>query len=220
MNQLLIKKYNQDEIKRLIRIYHWSPKEILDEEIDQLLGIESQKKESDLDIIRLENNYGEEQFDYQGTPYMMIREFIHFSHPIKSDLVYDLGSGFGRVIIYGAIVSSATFKGVELVKERAESCSKVKRNLGLKNLEVICSNVLNQDFSDGNIFFLFNPFKMETLVKVVNQLKEIANNRKITIASWGQSEDYFANQDWLTEQKINFIYQEFPRLKIYQSNSK
>ena len=123
-----------EEIKNLIKIYHWSDKIISDDQLDQLLGLESQKAERSLNSDQLIKRYGPEQFDYQGTPYAMIREFIHFINPKRSDIIYDLGSGFGRVVVYGAIVSIASFKGIEIVQERVENCLKAKERFTLTNL--------------------------------------------------------------------------------------
>lgn len=152
--------------------------------------------------------YGDEQFTHEATPYSYIDDFIDFLKPSKKDIVYDLGSGYGRFIIYCALQTKAKYKGIEIIPERFLSAQETLKKLKLKNACFYRANVCDFDFSDGNIFFLFNPFSIETLAFVGEKLKKIAKNKKIIIATWGgQSNRYFENADWLWKiRESNDIY--------------
>ena len=224
-NSLIMENYTDKipdypPLKDLFKKYHLSEEILDDEYIDELIGI-TPKKDRLEDYHSYQNIFGVEQFIYEGTPYSTIREFLRIIKPSKDDIVYDLGSGYGRIIFYGALTTPAFYKGVEILPERIASCNKIRTKLKLKNAEFISRNVLEDDFKDGSVFFLFNPFYMETLEKVGEKLKKIARTKKITIASWGgTSDEYFEEQHWLKP-----IYPEEElfyntRLRIFTSTRK
>ncbi len=120
-----------------------------------------------------------------------------------SDVLYDLGSGFGRVPIYTSLATRAQCKGIEIVPERVAESIAVKNNLGVDNLEFVQGNVLEHDYSDGTIFFLFNPFAHQTLEAVNEKLRQLAQTKKIKIVSLGPSTSFFDRQDWLRPTESN-----------------
>ena len=58
------------------------------------------------------------------------------------------------------------------------------------------------DFSDGTVFFLFNPFTEDTLEEVSKALRKIAEEKRIRIVTWGPSVHYFSDQRWLKDTYI------------------
>lgn len=94
-----------------------------------------------------------EQVKYEPTPYNYVLEFLNFFKPKKNDVVYDLGSGFGRVVILSALNCDAKFKGIELAENRVDIANEIREQFGLTNAEFICQNILDADYSDGDIFF-------------------------------------------------------------------
>lgn len=146
-----------------------------------------------------------EQTTYEPTPLSYIFEFLTTLSPQKDEIVYDLGSGFGRVVLIGAIYSQATFKGIEIVSSRVKSAQKIKEKLNIKNAYFEENNVLKADFMDGDIFFLFNPFSEKTLNEVGRKLELISKIKPIKIATWGgNSNHYFEKCQWLEKMNINF----------------
>ncbi len=164
---------------RLIKSTFKNNDKLNDKLMDKLLGVKSQAIEQKVNYYDLMNQHGAEQYIYEATPYDFIRVFLKVTKPTKDDIVYDLGSGYGQVIIYGALTSDAFFKGIEIVPERAAASIEVKNRLNIKNAEFYCQSVKNYDFSDGTIFFLFNPFCKETLYGVKNKLWNLSKKRKI-----------------------------------------
>lgn len=204
-------------LKTLFMNMHLSNDKLDDDYLDSLIGIQPKKDKLE-DYHDYQTEFGVEQFIYEGTPYSMIREFLSFLKPSKKDIIYDLGSGYGRIVFYGALATPAFYKGIEIIPERIIACDEIKEKIKISNAEFICSNVLDARYEDGSIFFLFNPFYLETLEKVGEKLKNIAKSDQIKVVSWGgTSDEYFSTQKWLREISSIDIY--FRKLKIFSSKS-
>jgi SAM-dependent methyltransferase len=187
-----------ERIRAHIRALHRSSRPIDDAEIDALLGI--RPRESRLDPIELIFEHGPGLIDgYGATPYETVREVIQRLSPRRGDVFYDLGCGYGRVVMWGALVSGARFRGIEVVPQRLRPAQRAKERLGLANLELRQANVLSSRFDDGNLFFLFDPFFTDHLRRVGHALARIARHHPIRIASLWQSNDYFRRRRWLHE---------------------
>lgn len=186
-------------LRRIIMAVHQQTSDIVNALVDWLLQLRTGGEEPYMDEV-LERYAGEQPF-YQGTPYGMIRDLLKRIDLGPGDVFYDLGAGYGRVVLYTAMTTGVgRAVGIELVSERAAACNRVKDALALRNVEFRSGNVRTQDLSDGTVFFLFNPFSRPTLEAVGEKLREVAAGKKITIVSWGRSNGYFSAQDtWLKE---------------------
>lgn len=168
-----------------------------DEDADSFFA-EIEQLESSIDQNKLSAEYGEEQFTYEATPYSYIQEFLTKFSPSHTDVVYDLGSGYGRLVIFGALNSDADFRGIEISEARNKKAAELAKRLGISNAAFYTGNVLDFDLSDGDIFFLFNPFNSRTLSAVGEKLHEISLRKTIKIATWGgASDEYFEKQTWI-----------------------
>ncbi len=191
-----------EELASLFQAWHQSNQPLGDRDIDRLLGFRWEAVEAKLRIGKLLLEFGDELMFYDPTPYFMIRSLFRGLKPGKSDVFYDLGSGYGRVLIYGGMTSNATFRGIEVVPQRVAEADRVRERLNLRNVEFVRGNARDTDLEDGNLFFFYNPFFTETLQEVSGRLKSIAVQRAIRIASIGRSSDYFGEQDWLAESAL------------------
>lgn len=173
--------------------------------IDVILGIdyhETEKKLKDRDRTDEElqektkyNNWGGKDFNL--APYKHIHNFLEELDLDENDVFYDLGSGYGRPVFYSALTTDVKKSvGIELVPERVENCKEIKENLGLDNVEFRQGNVLDEDFSDGTVFFLFNPFNRKTENKLMEKLKDLDHDFKLV--TWHTS---FDNEDWLEKKE-------------------
>src|ERR1700693_5530178 len=186
-------------LRSQFRSWHASACSLDDKRLDRVLGIREIKIERALDASKLIREFENERLMYSPTPYDVIRKAMKALNPGSRDTFYDLGAGYGRVLFYGALTHSATFRGIELVQDRVQEANRVKRALALSALDFRQGNAQSADFSDGNIFFLFNPFFLEVLSVVGLRLRRIATHRQIQIASVANSNLYFAGQSWLGE---------------------
>ena len=193
-----MKTASPETIRARVRALHRSPRPLDNRELDALLGI--RERESQIDGIALILEHGPGMIDgYDGTPYDVVRDVIRRLAPRRGDVFYDLGCGYGRVVLWGALVSRARFVGIELVPQRLRPALRAKERLGLDNLELLQTNVLSSRFDDGNLFFLFDPFFTRDLERVGRALARIARHHPIRIASMWQSNHYFARRRWLRE---------------------
>ncbi|HEY0371712.1 MAG TPA: class I SAM-dependent methyltransferase [Thermoanaerobaculia bacterium] len=188
----------QRGIRAYVRELHRSARPIDDREVDALLGIT--EEEERLDPFELVLEHGNELIDaYDGSPYEVAREAVRRLQPKRTDVLYDLGCGYGRVVLWAALVSEAEVRGVELVPVRATLAQHAIRRLRLANARVVQGNVLSTSFDDGNLFFLFDPFFRQTMERVSRKLARIARAHPIRIASHWMSNDVFARRRWLRE---------------------
>ncbi|MBP7134515.1 hypothetical protein KBA73_04840, partial [Patescibacteria group bacterium] len=179
-----------DRVIDFLRSVHQTDTEIDAKFTDILLGIDFHDIETHLDIEGLYKKHKREELwlggGFNWTPYESIRELFHELPLSDSDVLYDLGSGYGRVPLYGSIINEKTqFKGIELVPDRVRESAACVERLGLQNISFTEANVLDQDFSDGTVFFLFNPFSRETMERVFDKLTELARTKKIRVCSMG-----------------------------------
>lgn len=191
-----------EKLASRFQAWHQSNQPLNDHAIDRLLGFRWEAVEARLRIGKLLLEFGDELLFYDPTPYAMIRSLFRGLKLGKPNVFYDLGAGYGRVLMYGGLTSQATFRGIEVVPQRVAEADRVRERLNLRNVELVRGNARDTDLEDGDLFFFYNPFFPETLREVSGRLKSIAGRRAIRIASIGRSSDYFVGQDWLTESAL------------------
>lgn len=146
---------------------------------------------------------------YYPTPYDSIQKILDYLKLGKEDVFVDLGSGKGRVILLAAARNLKKVIGVELDKHTIDVCKKNLEVFRFKNtpLEIINADVANFIPSEGSVFFMYHPFGYNTLVKVLNNIKEslTAHPRKIRIVYYLPRLYYLLDyQNWL-EREIMLI---------------
>ncbi len=93
---------------------------------------------------------------YEPVPSKVLARMIELSHPTEGQVVYDLGSGFGRMIIRVAQETGATCKGVEVDPLKVWWTNRAIRSKGLQGkVSVLRSNLLDADVSDADFVFVF-----------------------------------------------------------------
>ena len=219
---MLFKPPTPKLIQQKFREYHEYKSTITDAELNGLLQIDDPAHESSSPL--LVRRYGMEQFTYEGTPYSYVRHFVHTVQPNEQDIIYDLGCGYGKVVLYLALTTPSLIKGIEIVADRVEKAHQIKERLDLGNAEFIRGNVTEQDFTDGTSFFLFNPFSDHAFWWTLDQLCQIAHDHPITIATWGGGlTEKFGAQDWLEPIHVPAFPEDstdLHRLKMYRSVDK
>jgi len=93
---------------------------------------------------------------YQPTPRGILETMIEFSEPDEKKKVYDLGSGFGRIVIEVAGRFHSTCVGVEVDPLKVWWSNRRIRIKGLqKYAKVVQGNLMDVDISDADIIFVF-----------------------------------------------------------------
>jgi hypothetical protein len=96
---------------------------------------------------------------YLLTPYETIREMADIFKLKDSDVVMDLGSGHGRLLLYYAIIyPKVRFVGVEFSPARARESEAAAKLLQLKNVAIQSIDALKADLSQATLFYYFNSF--------------------------------------------------------------
>lgn len=192
--------------------------------IDSILGIPTFENTNGREYLSLNDKISpdiflDNQFIYEGTSYHNIRQILHHLKPGIEDVVYDLGSGYGRFCLYGALTTDAIFKGVEAVKKRYEVTQQIKNGLDISNVEFIPRNILSADLSKGNIFYMANPFYptgARTQKEVERILSVVAMKKPITVVTSSMKNSFpISFKD--NFQKVDEINAGFAPIEIFHS---
>lgn len=105
----------------------------------------------------------------------------------KNDILFDLGSGAGKVCIQVALASPAKAVGIELSKTRHQLAQKIKQKLidnkiltDTDKLQFIEGNITDYYLGSGTVFFMCSTcFSDELMKKLTNQLRNIPHPIKI-----------------------------------------
>jgi predicted O-methyltransferase YrrM len=93
---------------------------------------------------------------YEPVPNKILDLMIQMSHPSKGQRIYDLGSGFGRIIIRVAQTTGATCVGVDVDPIKVWWTRRAIRAKGLAGqVSVVRSNLLDADISQADMVFVF-----------------------------------------------------------------
>lgn len=93
---------------------------------------------------------------YEGTPAPVVAKMLELAAIRPNELVYDLGSGDGRILIAAVQNYGARGLGIELDPRRCrQSIEKIQR-LGLRNqIQIIEGDVLEQDLSAADVVTIY-----------------------------------------------------------------
>ncbi len=185
--------------------------------LDQVVGALAEYTYADFyfwHLIGLEaNNPRSEEMAANMTPFIpsplnRIETFLQEARILPSDTVVDLGSGHGPVVPFVALFSEARkVIGVDYLAHHAETGNRIAKELDLKNVEFRGQDARHFDFSQGDIFFLYQPFSGPILEQVVRALSQEALRRDIKVFCTGscgrefersgsfKRTDYFSVQD-------------------------
>ena len=93
---------------------------------------------------------------YEPVPKAILGQMIEFSQPGPDRKVYDLGSGFGKILFRVAQTSGATCVGVEVDPVKVWWTRRQVRVKGLQGkVTVQKGNLLDADISSADIVFVF-----------------------------------------------------------------
>lgn len=134
---------------------------------------------------------------FQATPARAILELVERGALRPDDVVYDLGSGLGRVVVLVALLSGSRAKGVELEPAYCEYAARCVRALDVPRVELIHGDARDVPLSDGTVFFLYTPFRGALLRQVLERLRQVASERPIRVCTYGPCTAEVASADWL-----------------------
>lgn len=174
----------------VIRVLHEKQDlRVLSRHLTALLGIDEERTGGEL-----ERHSPEEQklFDARGG-YMYQASDVYSIRSVFSNIrfrsgvsFYDLGSGYGHVVFYGAIVRpDVSFKGIELMPCRIVECQRIQTKLGIMNASFEAADVVAADMSQADVLFLFNPFPPDVRQEVSRKINALATQRPLFVVDYG-----------------------------------
>jgi predicted RNA methylase len=93
---------------------------------------------------------------YVPTPQIVVERMLEAGHVKPGDVVYDLGSGDGRVVITAAQKFGARAVGVELLPDLCRKTQERIKALGLEDrVTMVEGNALHVDLSPANVVTMF-----------------------------------------------------------------
>lgn len=143
----------------------------------------------------LERAYG--MVRYEPTPVSVILELFDLVPLSMGDVLYDLGSGLGKVVMLLHLLAQIPCVGVEFEPAFYRYAVTRASQLGLTGARFINDDARHVDYSNGTVFYLFNPFGGNIFGSVLAKLKEQARNRQITICSYGACTPVLNGLPWL-----------------------
>ncbi len=100
------------------------------------------------------------------------------------DVVIDLGSGLGRVLLLVHLLTGARGHGIELQADLVDRARASVHHCGA-DVTFEHADVRVADLSAGTVFFLYAPFTGRVLVDVMNRLNDVARSKRIVVCALG-----------------------------------
>lgn len=170
-------------LKALLRNYHRGEFDRSDDEIDRSIGLRRLATENRLSFSDLILHYGHHRVETGDFPYRIIRSAFKRLEQYRWKSLLDIGSGYGRVLFYGALVFDRRCCGIELVDERAMETRRVTKALGLPEVTVRQADVTRAAWPEADCYFLMNSALPEYLPELARRLDTIAREKEILVVS-------------------------------------
>lgn len=119
-----------------------------------------------------------------------LADFLSVTEPGVTDVVFDLGSGSGKLALTVAASTACTVRGVELEPTYAAASQRSAAWLGLRNLAFHAADVRDVDLSAGNVFYLYYPFHGPVAREVAQRLGALAREKDVTVYAAGPALEY------------------------------
>ncbi len=141
---------------------------------------------------------------YEPTPSSAILELVDHAALNRRDVLYDIGSGLGRVPFLFHLVTGLPACGVEVDPRLHERAVEAIHSFKLTGLKYVLGDARTADYGPGTIFYLFTPFTGKILHQVLRQLKRRARSGPIKICSYGSCTLQVSKQTWLRSLDTHF----------------
>ena len=152
---------------------------------------------------------GEHLVGYHASGVASIVRALVEAPVVASDVLVDLGSGLGKVVLLARLLTGATARGVELQPALALRARAAADRLGI-DVRFTDGDAREVDLDDGTVFFLYVPFTGPVLAEVLGRLRAIAKRRAIVVCALGV--ELHREARWLTPRPSDSFW-----LTIYDS---
>jgi SAM-dependent methyltransferase len=97
-----------------------------------------------------------------------------------TDIIVDVGCGKGRVFSY-LLYKGVTNKMIGCEINEAVGLETRKRLARYKNVEICCDNIFDHFPKEGNIFYLYNPFKEAMITEFMALILEMKERNPVIL---------------------------------------
>jgi SAM-dependent methyltransferase len=128
------------------------------------------------------------------------------------DVVVDLGSGLGKVVLLAHLLTGARARGIELQPELVRRASSCAGALGLDadaDVQFIEADARRADLDGGTVFYLYAPFTGPVLAEVLTRLHKVARHHAIVVCALGLD---LGRHSWLAPRPLDSFW-----LTLYDS---
>jgi 23S rRNA (uracil1939-C5)-methyltransferase len=125
-----------------------------------------------------------------GSRAARVSDFLTVTRPGARDVVFDLGSGSGKLANTVAASAVTSVLGVELLGAAVADANGSARAIGLSNVAFHEADVRDVDLSAGSIFYLYFPFSGAVASAVAQTLGGLARRKAVCIYASGPLRDY------------------------------
>lgn len=123
------------------------------------------------------------------TPYAELKEICEFLRPKDGEHLVDLGAGYGRLgLVLNGLFPRVFFTGFEYVSERVEEGKRVLNEQGCSRARLLLEDLSREDFVMplADYYFIYDYGNIREIRRTLDQLGEIADQKKITIVARGK----------------------------------
>jgi SAM-dependent methyltransferase len=133
---------------------------------------------SELNVLTIDSNNKERGVRYQPTRVLPLKKLFRAIQPMmpENPTLVDYGCGKGRVLLVASAFGFREVRGVEFAHELCEiatkNCARYKAKAGVKTeFRIVEEDAAGRAVSaDENIFFMYNPFDVTVLNKVLDNV--------------------------------------------------
>lgn len=130
---------------------------------------------------KLSVQYKDYLINPQASTLRSVSNLAHFVPFGSCDTVIDLGAGYGEFAIYGGLLSSARFIGIEIVESRVAAATSCAQSLELDRVKFEAGDFLSMDLDIGDIFYSYNSLLPRSYPSFVKFAQRLALGRKRTL---------------------------------------
>jgi SAM-dependent methyltransferase len=189
-----------DERRHILTAYHHGLIPADDADLDRLLCLSPHSVEGDMSLLGLVRSYGTHRFEFGDIPYSLIRELVQTINPGPGTSVLDLGSGYGRIGLYGALVSRLRYTGIEIVAERVAAARRAAHELDLPGVEFVHADALRAAWPSATWVCVMNSFLPSLMHDAISRLRDLCRaTEEITLVAVSTAASKLSEVSWLTE---------------------
>jgi SAM-dependent methyltransferase len=208
-----------DELRLFLADFHSNGRLVDDELVDTMMGLNRAPCERLLSLGTLLITFGQHRMQLGDLGYAVIRDLYHALAPSREDVILDLGSGYGRIGIYGGVLFGQRVVGIEIVPERVAEAMRVRNALGLNTVSFLQGDILTAAWPEASIYLLLNTDFPPTMPALIARLHQLSKSRSLLIASLSSSNASLRLQPWLREHTPNCPSAKLPvELRLFRSH--